>query len=101
MSFTNEEWEEVKQRAEECHMKTATYIKHMALRGKIVNVDAESANKVLGALSRIGGNVNQIAARANITEYITKADLESLQDWREELRRISRSYLSMIRSEIV
>lgn len=34
-------------------MKTATYIKYMALHGKIVNVDMENANSILGALSRI------------------------------------------------
>ena len=81
-------------------MKTATYIKYIALHGKIVNVDMESANSILGALSRIGGNVNQIAHRANITEYITQEDLQSLMKWRDELRRTSRAYLSTIQSAL-
>lgn len=81
-------------------MKTATYIKHMALHGKVVNVDAKVSNEVLAALSRIGGNVNQIAHRANITEYITHEDLQSLMKWRGELRRISRAYLSTIQSAL-
>ena len=38
-------------------MKTATYIKYMALHGKIVNVDMENANSILGALSRIEKSV--------------------------------------------
>ena len=81
-------------------MRTATYIKYMALHGKIVNVDAKVSNEVLGALSRIGGNVNQIAHRANITEYITSEDLQSLMKWRDELRRTSRAYLSTIQSAL-
>ena len=81
-------------------MKTATYIKYMALHGKIVNVDAKVSNEVLAALSRIGSNVNQIAHRANITEYITQEDLQSLMKWRDELRRTSRAYLSTIQSAL-
>ena len=81
-------------------MKTATYIKHMALHGKILNVDLESASCLLAALSRIGNNVNQIAHRANITEYISKDDLESLLKWRDELRHISKAYLSTVRSAL-
>ena len=49
-------------------MKTATYIKYMALHGKIVNVDTKMSSELLTDLGRVGGNVNQIAHRANVTE---------------------------------
>ena len=100
LSFTLDEWRIIEEKAVECRMRTATYIKYMALHGKIVNVDMESANSILGALSRIGSNVNQIAHRANITEYITHDDLQNLMKWRDELRRTSRAYLSTIQSAL-
>ena len=81
-------------------MKTATYIKYMALHGKIVNVDAKMSSDLLAALGRVGNNVNQIAHRANVTEYITQEDLQKLLKWRDELRRISRVYLSTIQSAL-
>lgn len=81
-------------------MKTATYIKYMALHGKIVNVDMESANSILSALSRIGGNVNQIAKVANIREFITQEEYQQLLKWRDELRRTSRAYLFTIQSAL-
>ena len=80
-----DEWKDVERKASECNMKTATYIKYMALHGKIVNVDAKMLNELLSALGRVGNNVNQIAHRANITEYITREDLDSLIKWRDEL----------------
>ncbi|MCR5141170.1 MAG: MobC family plasmid mobilization relaxosome protein [Ruminococcus sp.] len=81
-------------------MRTATYIKYMALHGKIVNVDAKVSNEVLAALGRIGGNVNQIAKVANIREFITQEEYQQLLKWRDELRRISRAYLSTIQSAL-
>ena len=95
-----DEWKEGERKAAECHMKTATYIKYMALHGKIVNVDAKMSSDLLAALGRVGGNVNQIAHRANITEYITQEDLNSLVKWRDELRRTSGAYLSTIQSAL-
>nr|WP_074961870.1 plasmid mobilization relaxosome protein MobC [Ruminococcus albus] len=95
-----DEWKEVERKAAECNMKTPTYIKYMALHGKIVNVDAKMSSDLLAALGRVGNNVNQIAHRANITEYITREDLQSLMKWRDGLRHTSRAYLSTIHSAL-
>ena len=95
-----DEWKEVERKAAECHMKTATYIKYMALHGKIVNVDAKMSSDLLAALGRVGGNVNQIAHRANIIENITQEDLQKLLKWRDELRHTLRAYLSTIHSAL-
>ena len=81
-------------------MKTASYIKAIALRGQIVNIDVDSANRVVAALSRIGNNVNQIAHHANTTDNLTAEEYQKLMEWRDELRRISKAYLSTIRSVI-
>ena len=70
------EWEEVKQRADECHMKTATYIKYMALHGKIVNVDMENANSILGALSRIEKSVTDSRLKCLMDYLLSITDLE-------------------------
>lgn len=76
LTFTLGEWEEVKQRADECHMKTATYIKYMALNGKIVNVDMENANSILGALSRIEKSVTDSRLKCLMDYLLSITDLE-------------------------
>ena len=81
-------------------MRTATYIKAMALRGQIVNVDIESANALLVAVSRIGNNVNQIAHKVNIIGKVTQEEFNALMKWRDELRHMLKAYLSTIRSEV-
>ena len=100
LSFTLDEWREIERRADECHMKTASYIKAIALRGQIVKIDVDNANRMVAALSRIGNNVNQITHRANMSDNLTADEYRQLMEWRDELRRISRAYLSTIRSVI-
>lgn len=57
-------------------MKTATYIKYMALNGKIVNVDMENANSILGALSRIEKNVTDSRLKCLMDYLLSITDLE-------------------------
>ena len=57
-------------------MKTATYIKYMALHGKIVNVDMENANSILGALSRIEKSVTDSRLKCLMDYLLSITDLE-------------------------
>ena len=57
-------------------MKTATYIKYMALHGKIVNVDMENANSILGALSRIEKSVTDSRLKCVMDYLLSITDLE-------------------------
>ncbi len=56
-------------------MKTATYIKYMALHGKIVNVDMENANSILGALSRIEKSVTDSRLKCLMDYLLSITDL--------------------------
>lgn len=100
LSFTFDEWTEFECKAKEVNMRTATYIKAMALRGKIVNVDLSAAHDVVVAINKIGNNVNQIARFANQTGFITASEYNQLMKWRDELSHILKVYLSTIQSKV-
>ena len=101
LSFTFDEWAEIERRAREVNMRTATYIKAMALRGKIVNVDMSVAHDVVVAINKVGNNVNQIARLANQTGFIASSEYGQLMEWRDDLSRILKAYLSTIQSVVV
>ena len=101
LSFTFDEWAEIERRARDVNMKTATYIKAMALRGQIVNVDLSAAHNVVVAINKIGNNVNQIARFANQTGFIASSEYGQLMEWRNDLSHILKAYLSTIQSAVV
>lgn len=96
LTFTFEEWQRIEKLSAECGMKTATYIKHIALNGKVVNLDLHGCHEFVSALNKIGSNVNQIARVANASGYATADELRQLERFREEVCRISSAYLSEI-----
>ncbi len=80
-------------------MKTSTYIKQMALRGRIINIDLQNCHEYITALNKIGSNVNQIARCVNATGYITDDEIRQIQNMTEEVCRISSAYLSKVQSQ--
>ena len=98
LTFTFDEWNKIEKLAERCNMKTATFIKTAALKGKVFVIDLKENREYVTALNRIGQNINQIARIANETGYIHPDDLQRLEDFKEEICRISRSYQSKIQS---
>ncbi|MBR5091135.1 MAG: plasmid mobilization relaxosome protein MobC [Ruminiclostridium sp.] len=98
LTFTFDEWDKIEKLAARGKMKTATYIKASALRGKVIVIDLKENRDYIVALNRIGTNINQIARVANETGYIHSDDLRRLEDFKEEICRISRSYQSKIQS---
>lgn len=101
LSFTFDEWAEIERRAKEVNMKTATYIKAIALRGQIVNIDLSATHDVVVAINKVGNNVNQIARLANQTSFITESEYGQLMEWRNELSHTLKAYLSTIQSAVV
>lgn len=99
LTFTFDEWEHIEKKSAECNMRTATYIKQMALSGKVVNLDLHSCHDYVSVLNKIGRNVNQIARVANASGYVTADELRQLERFREEVCRISSQYLSEVRSK--
>ena len=98
LTFTFDEWDKIEKLAERCRMKTATFIKTAALKGKVFVIDLKENREYVTELNRIGQNINQIARIANETGYIHPDDLQRLEDFKEEICRISRSYQSKIQS---
>ena len=96
LTFTFEEWERIEQLSAECKMRSATYIKQMALNGRIINIDLKNYHAVISELNKIGSNINQIARVANASGYSTHDELRQLEFFRREICRISKLFLSEI-----
>lgn len=96
LTFTFEEWKRIEQLSAECKMRSATYIKQMALNGKVINIDLKNYHEVVSALNKIGSNINQIARVANALGYSTHDELRQLELFRREICRISKLFLSEI-----
>ena len=96
LTFTFEEWKRIEKLSAECKMRSATYIKQMALKGRIINIDLKNYHAVISELNKIGSNINQIARVANASGYSTHDELRQLEFFRREICRISKLFLSEI-----
>ncbi|MCR5142507.1 MAG: MobC family plasmid mobilization relaxosome protein [Ruminococcus sp.] len=86
--YTVEEWKQIEDKAEKCHLKTATFIRAMSLNGDVYVVDLKELAPLLNGMRIISNNVNQVARKANETNSIYAEDVEKL---RGEVSRISRT----------
>ena len=100
LTFTFDEWNRIEELAAGCKMKTATYIKQMALNGRIINLDLKDYHEYISALNKIGSNINQIAHIANSSGYVTSDELQRIERFREDICHISKSYLSEIQLQV-
>ena len=80
VTFDLNEWAEIERRAAACHTKTGTYIKYIALHGKMKVYDVEKVVPVLNGMRIISNNINQIAKKANETNNIYARDVEKLKE---------------------
>ena len=96
LTFTFEEWKRIEKLSVECKMRSATYIKQMALNGRVINIDLKKYYAVISELNKIGSNINQIARVANASGYSTHDELRQLEFFRREICRISKLFLSEI-----
>lgn len=99
LTFTFDEWQRIEKYSAECKLKTATYIKQMALNGKVVSINMREYHEVISEINRIGNNINQIARVVNASDYAIPDELRQLEKFREELCHISNVFLSEIRSQ--
>lgn len=99
LTFTFEEWKRIEKLSSECKMRSATYIKQMALNGRIINIDLKNYHAVISELNKIGSNINQIARVANASGYSTHDELRQLEFFRREICHISKLFLSEILSQ--
>ena len=63
--YSLDEWALIEQRAVALSLKTSTYIKRLSLENNITYYDMKEVAPLMTALRIIGGNINQIAKKAN------------------------------------
>ncbi|MBD5383408.1 MAG: MobC family plasmid mobilization relaxosome protein [Ruminococcaceae bacterium] len=86
--YSLDEWKLIEERAASVLMKTGTFIRQMSLDGQITFFNMEDVNRIMNALRIIGGNINQIAKKANEINSIHAEDIEKLQQEVMNLCRI-------------
>ena len=94
--YTLDEWAPIEQRAADLAMKTGTYIRRISVDGQINHYNVSDITQLMNALRIIGGNINQIAKKANETHNVYADDVEKLQ---EEVDALSRTLSQLVFTE--
>ena len=85
--YSLDEWAIIEQRAADLAMKTGTYIRRISTDGQINHYNIGDVTQIMNALRIIGGNINQIAKKANETHSVYTEDVAKLQKEVEALSR--------------
>ena len=96
--YTPEQWEVIEARAASLSLKTGTYIKRISLRGNINNFDYKELTNLMNALRIIGGNINQLAKKANEIHSIYADDYNKMKGDYSELCHTLSQFVSMLPS---
>ena len=96
--FDLTEWNEVEKRAAEVSLKTGTFIKQAALKTKVTFYNIKDISPLMNALRIIGGNINQIAKKANEINNIYAEDINILKGEYENLCHTLNQFLSTLPS---
>ena len=94
IDFSLDEWAEVERRAATTQIKTGTYIKKIAVNGKINYYELKDATTLFNGMRTICNNINQVARKANETHSIYADDIETLKGGFAELCRMLNQFLS-------
>lgn len=57
--YTKEEWDQIKEKATACHLKTATFIRAISLDGSIYVYDMKELAPLLNGMRIISNNINR------------------------------------------
>ena len=74
--FSLDEWKALEEKASQFSLKTGTFIKQMALDGKVTYYNAKNVAPIMNARRIIGNNINQVAKKANKTNSIYADDIK-------------------------
>ena len=96
--YSAEEWEQIEEKANACHLKTSTFIRAMSLNGEVKVVDLKELAPLLNGMRTISRNINQIAKKANETCSIFADDAEKLKGDVDELCHTVNLWLSTVTS---
>ncbi len=95
--YSLDEWAIIEQRAASVLMKTGTFIRRMSLDGQITFYNMNEITQIMNALRIIGGNINQIAKKANETH---SADAGTVEELRKEVDALSRTLSQLAFTEL-
>lgn len=98
--FDLKEWELVEKRAKQVQINTSDFIRRMAIKGQIIFFDLKNVGELMKGLRIIGGNINQIAKKANETHSVNADDVKSLKLEVETLCRLLSQSLSEQQSNV-
>lgn len=93
VTYDPAEWKQIEERAASVMLKTGTFFKRMSLEGKIIYFDMREVADVMKALRIIGANINQIATKANATNFYVD-DIEALKKEVDEIGHTINLFLS-------
>ncbi len=86
LTLSETEYVQFKERMELAQITTAAnFLRIMALKGYIINLDVKAVMEPVKLMRNIAGNVNQIAARVNSTGSFYAEDLAELKEKCEQL----------------
>ena len=91
--YSLDEWAVIEYRAAKLSMKTGTYIKRISVDGQINYYSVGDITPIMNALRIIGGNINQIAKKANETHSVETGTVEELQ---KEVDALSRTLSQLV-----
>ena len=96
--YSLDEWTVIEHRAAKLAIKTGTYIKRISVDGQIKYYSVGDISAVMNALRIIGGNINQIAKKANETHSVETGTVEEL---RKEVDALSRTLSQLAFTELL
>ena len=88
-----DEWKQIEELASLVMMKTGTFIRQISLNGQITFYSVGDITQLMSALRIIGGNINQIAKKANETHSVYAEDVVKLQ---KEVEALSRTLSQLV-----
>ncbi|MGN0667545.1 MAG: plasmid mobilization protein [Huintestinicola sp.] len=96
-----DEMSAIKKRAEAANMNMSSFLRNLALNGKIILYDTENIYRFNQLMRSIGTNINQIAMVVNSEKSVFKGDIDSLRREVEKISEEFHGYISPLKSQEV
>lgn len=91
----------IKHRAEAANMSISSFLRNLALNGKITLYDTENIYRFNQLMRSIGTNINQIAMVVNSEKKVFKGDIDSLRREIEKISEEFHGYISPLKKQEV
>lgn len=97
--LTDEEYALIQEKMRLANMENmSAYIRKMAIDGYVLKLELPELKEMVAQLGKMGGNINQIARRANENGRIYQADLEDIQKQQAEILKIAQGIYAKLLS---